>query len=186
MKAAVRARLLSLRASLSSEERRRQSRAVVSRLQALPVLQAAQVILGYHPLPEEVDVLPFLEAHVGRGRRAALPRISGNSLGLHEWRPGDEVQRNAFSILEPTAQSVPVEPVLVDAVVVPCVGVDLNGHRLGFGRGYYDRLLASMPRALRVCVAFDEQLVAALPQGRLDVRMDWVVSAQRTMRFERG
>jgi len=78
-------------------------------------------------------------------------------------------------MLEPAADLPVIDPATLDVVLVPGVAFDRQGGRLGFGGGYYDRLLPTTP-ALRIGVTYDECLCDALPCGEHDQRMDWIVT----------
>lgn len=181
VKGDLRRSFLERRAALSQEERRRQSRAVLDRLRRLPPVRAAQTIAGYHPVGSELDDLEFIEECVGRGRRVALPRIDGVELSFHAWRPGDDLERNPVRILEPLRSAPAVPPAALDLVLVPGVAFDRRGHRLGYGKGFYDRLLKQVPLVARVGLAFDLQVVDALPDEPHDVPLGWVLTPGETL-----
>lgn len=180
MKAGLRAELLARRAALAPEARRVQSRAIADRTQALPAFRSARHVLGFWPRADEVDVRELLEAAAASRKRVALPRVDGSHLRFHAWRPGDPLRPSGLGIQEPEPTTERVEPREIDLVLVPGVGFDRRGHRLGFGRGYYDRALNAMPWAIRVGVAFDIQLVERVPDEALDVPMHWVLTASAT------
>jgi 5-formyltetrahydrofolate cyclo-ligase len=75
-----------------------------------------------------------------------------------------------------------VPPETLDLVVVPALAIDGAGHRLGYGRGYYDQTLVRTVNAVTVGVAFDFQLIAEVPIEAHDVPVAWVVTDQRTLR----
>lgn len=186
MKAGLRRELVARRAALSPEERRRQSRAVLDRLRSLPVARKAKIVAGYHPLPAEVDDLEFLLERVGHGVRVALPRVDGRELSLHDWHPGDPLERNQFQILEPLRGAPTVPYAAVHAVLVPGVAFDRAGHRMGYGQGFYDRLLRHVPLDARIGLAFDLQLVDKLPREPHDVPVGWILTPGETLHFTNG
>ena len=87
-----------------------------------------------------------------------------------------------WGIEEPGADAPRVAPEAIDLVVVPCLAVDAAGHRLGYGRGYYDRTLAGLGRAVTTAVAFDFQRIAEVPSEPHDVAVTWVVTDRTTLR----
>ncbi len=104
-----------------------------------------------------------------------IPRIIGEGrMLLHPYDPARLV-RHRFGMLEPAADLPVVDPAELDVVLVPGVAFDRQGGRMGFGGGYYDRLLPTTP-ALRVGVTYDECLADELPCAEHDQRMDWVVT----------
>jgi 5-formyltetrahydrofolate cyclo-ligase len=172
------------RAALAPEARRRQSEAIVHRLEGLAAALAPTVIAGYHPLAEEADPRGFLEVAASRGRVVALPRVEDGSLVLRRWRPGDALEPGRFPVLEPRPDAPAIAPADVDLCLVPGLAFDHRGHRLGYGHGYYDRFLRSVPRAARVGIAFDLQVWDEVPTEVHDVAMGWLVTPDRTYRID--
>ena len=88
--------------------------------------------------------------------------------------------------MQPPSEAPRLDALAIDAVLVPGVAFDRAGHRLGYGGGYYDRLLPSLRRdCLRVGLAYDEQVVDELPAEEHDVRLHAVVTPTRLLRFDR-
>ncbi|WP_293909523.1 5-formyltetrahydrofolate cyclo-ligase [Deinococcus sp.] len=142
--------------------------------------QGAQVVLAYRALPGEVDVsslaphfalsaLTLLtpRAHFSPGQSSA-PRLS-----LHAWDSATELSR--FGALEPPLGTPEVDPARVDTVLLPGLAFDRAGVRLGYGGGFYDRLLAGWA-ARRVGVSTQARLVAALPREAHDQAARWLAS----------
>jgi 5-formyltetrahydrofolate cyclo-ligase len=168
----LRRQFCSLRECLPAEEVADASAALCQRLANWPVLREARIILTYLAFRNEPDLglLFDLLPHV----RWTVPRIEGQRLVLHPYDPARLV-RHRFGMLEPAADLPVVDPITLDLVLVPGVAFDRQGGRLGFGGGYYDRLLPTTP-ALRVGVTYDRCLADVLPCGEHDQRMDWVVT----------
>lgn len=169
-KKALRRRLRRWRRGLAPSWVAQTSAQVCAAVRALPQWQAANTVLLYRALPGEVQVEALAE-----GKRACWPVVVGAGQPLL-LRGDGPVRRGAFGVLEPTERCPIVLPDEVDLVVVPGLGFDDQGGRLGMGGGYYDRTLAGM-RAVRVGVCFAGQRVEAVPRGAHDLRMDAVVSA---------
>ena len=121
-----------------------------------------------------------------RGARVALPRIVDGALEVRTYAPGDDVTPTAFGAFEPAGGDV-LDPAALDAVVTPGVAFDRTGRRIGYGGGFYDRLLRNTRAdALRVGVGFRLQLVDDfLPTGSFDVRVDAIVTESETVRCGR-
>lgn len=185
-KRALRAELLARRRALGPEERRERSRAIAARLEALERFRAARTVALFAPLGAEVDATLALPAALARGASVLFPRAVPGSLRLAFARcaPADLV-RGPFGALEPPASAAEPSPDEIDCVVMPGVAFSEDGLRLGRGGGHYDATLAAMPRAFRIGLAFDAQIVPALPREPHDASLDAVVTESRTLRFTR-
>src|SRR5688572_18813575 len=150
----LRTRMRSVRRVLPAEACAARSQAICDRLVALPEFDRAAVIAGYAAFRKEADPAPALRAAERARRRVALVRIGDDGeLELREHREGEPLEENGFGIVEPLASAPSVALDAVDLIVVPALAVDARGHRIGYGHGYYDRLLPRLPRALKVAVA---------------------------------
>jgi len=161
-----------LRECLPPEEVAAASVALCQRLAAWPVLRQARVVLTYLAFRNEIDLSPLFE-HLPE-KRWVVPRVEGRRLVLHPYDP-TRLLRHRFGMLEPAVDLPAVDPATLDVALVPGVAFDRQGGRLGFGGGYYDRLLPTTP-ALRVGVTYDGCLTDELPCTEADQRMDWIVT----------
>ncbi|WP_339739630.1 5-formyltetrahydrofolate cyclo-ligase [uncultured Maricaulis sp.] len=139
------------------------------------------VVSGYWPLPGELDPRPLMTALEARGAGLALPIVigPGHPLKFREWRAGDPLQRRAFGLMEPQESAPELVP---DVLLVPLLAVDPDGNRLGFGKGYYDRTLAGLRAKgapLAIGLAYEAQIVAAVPVDEFDQPLDGVVTGER-------
>ncbi len=177
--------------SHSPEERAALSEALCQRIAASGYWGDALTVLLYHALPDEVDLTPLLRLGREQGKRLLLPVVCGDDLEVREYQGEESLHEGAFGIMEPSTGeegdlllSVPEGAVVrgedgnlgsVDLVLVPGMAFDPQGHRLGRGRGYYDRLLPRLTRARRVGVCFPFQLVGEVPTDSHDQCVDEVV-----------
>ena len=142
-------------------------------------------IAGYWPLGEELDCRPALEALRAAGAALALPVVAGQGqvLIFRSWCPGDTLESGPFGTMHPTARAPLVAP---NILLLPLIAFDRNGHRLGYGAGYYDRTVAATRQSseiLTIGIAYDEQEVEAVPVETHDQRMDAVITDRRTLWF---
>lgn len=138
-------------------------------------LQAGTVCF-YYPLGNEVDLLPLAREALGMGKELAFPRVEGKGMEFFRVCSLEEFREGSFHVMEPTG-SKPVTAVGALALV-PGVGFDAHGNRLGYGGGYYDCYFASHPDMVKVGVAYGLQLVGQLEKGEYDVPMDGVVTEE--------
>ncbi|MDR1303839.1 MAG: 5-formyltetrahydrofolate cyclo-ligase [Verrucomicrobiales bacterium] len=161
---------------VSDDERAAASRRIVAKIFSLPAWRAARTVLLFAPLTVEPDISPLLMTARAAGKRVFYPRVTGSDLEICEVRGPEDVRAGAFGVLEPV--TVAASPLTVpDLALVPGLGFDADGHRLGRGRGYYDRFL-STTRTLTVGVGFHCQRVEKIPAEPHDVRLDMVVTEE--------
>lgn len=152
--------------------RNEKSEKIVSKL--LSLISGKKVILLYHSLPDEVNVNALLDAK----QTVLLPVVvNGADLELRVYEGASSLKTGAYNILEPVGRIWPSERYNeIDLVVVPGRAFDLVGHRLGRGKGYYDRLLPQLANAHIVGVCFDCQLFDVIPTDKNDVAMHEVIA----------
>jgi 5-formyltetrahydrofolate cyclo-ligase len=170
-----RRRLIEARMAMPDDVRRMASQAIERALETLAPPGRFHVIAGYWPVRGEFDPLPYLRRCLAAGAAAALPVApdTAGPLRFRLWRPESKMERGRFDILHPAdaAEAVPV------ALLVPLVGFDAAGHRLGYGGGFFDRTLATIaPRPVAIGVGFELGRFADLGPGPRDQPMDAIVT----------
>jgi 5-formyltetrahydrofolate cyclo-ligase len=171
---AERARLIGERVVLPAE-RRRAARERVRAILAAEVPERRRATGGFDgPFRGEIDLVGLVRKLIDGGGRAALPVVVGNGrpLAFWRWEPGMAMRPGVWDIPVP-AVAEPVEP---DCLLVPLVGFDEKGYRLGYG-GYYDRTLAAMPRRpMTLGVGYAFQRLPTLRPQPFDRPMDAIVT----------
>jgi 5-formyltetrahydrofolate cyclo-ligase len=149
-------------ASLSAE--------ICNKVLALASWQEAGTMLLYYPLPDEVDVRPLITVAFESGKRVLLPVVKGEDLELRLYEGEDSLRKGAFGIMEPTGETFAEENYdEIQLALVPGMAFDKAGHRLGRGKGYYDRLLPKLKKAKLTGVCFHFQLVDEVPAEPHDI-----------------
>lgn len=189
-KKAIRQRLREAVQAMPPAERDAASLRVCARVLGAPFLDTARTILLYAPLEAEVDTRPLLVALAGLGRCVCLPRAdwAGRTMEAAVMSgPSGELITTRHGVREPGPGAATIEPARLDAIIVPGLGFDRSGNRLGRGAGFYDRFLARMrgtrtgPRTIGVC--FDAQLVDTLPHDEHDAPVDAVATPGELLIF---
>lgn len=181
----------------TSEELRVLSLSIMDRLMEHPRIQSAQTLLMYHSLPDEVDTHDALDQLLSKGKTVFLPVVVADGLmELQEYHGRHALRQGAFHIMEPsTSHLLPLtynllpknrlspsgepEGVSLDLAVIPGMAFDSQGNRLGRGKGYYDRFLASLasrssaPYTIGLCFPF--QKVERIPTTPYDIPVDEVL-----------
>ena len=162
------------------EDRRRKSEAVRRKLSRLAVFRSAKAVLCYVSLPYEVETGSLIMQMLEHGKRVVVPRVHQERLILSELRSFEEdLAPVSFGVREPKlAATRPVRPDALDLVLVPGLAFDRRGHRLGHGRGYFDRLLERLPKTIpTVGLCFRFQLFDCLPTDPHDQPVQRVLTA---------
>ncbi len=186
-KAEWREALTAQRSALSEAGREAASTAIRERVLQLPDVRSARTVLAYASVAPEVETYRLIEALLAADRGVSLPVIgAGHAMDAYRIHALSDLTPDRFGILAPT-EARRTEDDRVEwpgVVLVPGLGFDAtSGHRLGRGSGYYDRYLAERPDTVAVGLAFDEQVVSALPFDGHDVPMGVLVTPTRTIRF---
>lgn len=147
----------------------------------LELVPQGAVVSVYHPIPGEASPLSYARWFAEQGHPVALPWFAqrGAAMAFKRWdNPFDEssLVPDPYGAMQPPADAEDAE---VDVAIVPLVGFALNGHRLGQGGGHYDRLLAARPGLVAIGLAWDCQLVDALPIEPHDRPLHAVVTPTR-------
>lgn len=188
-KAGMRARILERRNAMPPRERRARADRIIARLCALEEFSRARTVMAYSGFGSEIDTLPLLREILTLGKKLVLPRVSREQGMLVTYlveNLQDNLQSGTWGILEPNLdRCAPIDPVHVDLVIMPGVAFDRQGGRLGYGKGYYDKLLAAcMTRGFKpvtVAAAFSDQLVESVPMEGHDVRVDVLVTEDEVL-----
>lgn len=171
-KSILRREFLHQRQSLSTVEWQLKSKLICDRLLASNLFQEAQTVLAYFSFRQEVDLSSLFDLH----KNWAFPRCVGKSLVWHSWQPGESLQSGKYGIKEPLKTSAVIDPTTADLILVPTVACDFRGYRLGYGGGFYDRLL-SCDRGLNIPtigIVFDFAYVPQLPTDIWDMRLNFI------------
>lgn len=186
VKAELRKRMRGLRKLLPLDARVERSRAIVERLRALPAFERARTVAAFVAIKGEVDVSALLTFARAAGKTVLLPRVDAEreELALHVFAEGDLLEPSGFGVPEPRADAPVIAPHDVDLVIVPGLVFDERGHRIGYGAGFYDKLLPRLPGAVTVGVAYDFQLVAEVPNTAGDVAVALIVTDARVVEAE--
>jgi len=170
----LRQQLLQARESLSVEDWKAKSDRLCQNLKEAPLFQQAQTILAYWSHRREPDLRGLWVERELWG----LPRTVGKSLSWHVWKPSEPLQTGKYGIFEPDADSPVLQPQDVDLILVPAVGCDRQGYRLGYGGGYYDRLLgaAEWRDIPTIGIIFDFAWVEQLPVEDWDIPLTAICS----------
>lgn len=158
---------------LTQEMVRENSDKVVALVEQLPAFQTAKTVLIYYPTRNEIDVLSLIKKYKST-KTFLFPVVHRHGMTACPYEGNDKMHRGKFNIPEPT--TAPYEG-KIDLTIVPGLGFDTKGNRLGRGGGYYDRFISSTKsQSLLVGVGYDFQIVDIVPTNLFDKHMNYVIS----------
>ena len=155
------------------------SLSIMSSLLSHSQIQKADSVLMYHSLPDEVDTHSALDQLLAMGKKVILPKVvSDTEMTIHEYTGKDSLLPSApYGILEPTTPELSIINCQLSIAIVPGMAFDRQGHRLGRGKGYYDRFLSQIPNIYKIGVCFPFQMLESIPSESTDVVMDEVITS---------
>jgi 5-formyltetrahydrofolate cyclo-ligase len=165
------------------------ARRVSQRLWRLPLMARCQSIGCYLAVRGELDCGPLIATAIARRRSVLVPVLNGRQLVFAPYVPGSDMVGNRFGIPEPAESGRAwARGMRIDVALVPLVGFDRHGQRLGMGAGYYDRTFRFLMhrrhwrRPMLIGLAYEFQRVDALPRRAWDVPLDAVVTDSHVYR----
>jgi len=181
-KKALRSTLRLQRQQLSITAQQSSSKQITKHISALSLFQSAQHIAFYISTDSEVSLAPLITHTHMLNKRCYLPKIGHESMDFRLFEAKQDLIKNRYGIPEPTESAPKIEPDKLDMVLIPLVGFDQNGNRLGMGGGFYDRFFAdahtSTKRPTLVGIAHACQEVDQLNSDPWDIPMDLIATNQ--------
>lgn len=192
MKRRLRKHLTEKRDAIPPDKKRLKEAAIEKRLFSLKEFKKADTILLYVSFRSEVNTMNYLEDVITLRKKLVLPRVDSRHrvLRLFEVKKIEELSPGYMGILEPGIRKEREMPLCqIDLIIIPGTGFDINGHRLGYGGGYYDRLLnygskqlaKVKERIITIALAFEEQIGDKIPVEPHDIKVDMIITDQRVI-----
>jgi 5-formyltetrahydrofolate cyclo-ligase len=187
---ALRTQLRERRAAISTADRIAATMSLVEHLEAIPEFLTDTNVAGYWAIGGELPLAAIIGSLRARGQVYHLPVIDEHKrLKFAAWWPGMDIATNRLGIPEPADTDASLAPDALDVVLVPLLGFDRRGHRLGFGGGYYDRSFAFLrdverpAKPLLVGIGYALQEVERVPHEDWDVPLDYVATERELIDF---
>ena len=183
VKAHLRKQARAIRSQLPAESRHKRALAITQRLLASAPFSQASSLAAFVTIRSEVDTRQIIDQAYDQGKRVALPRVcfDTDELSLHWVHKDEPLNENRWDIPEPAPNAPEVSPEELDLILVPGLAADERGHRIGYGRGFYDRLLSRYPNSQSCFLGYDFQLVAEVPNVESDHPVDWIITDSRAL-----
>jgi len=184
-KAEVRNELLRKRDRIPPEVRKVKNRLIRERLLSLAEFKNASVIFFFASFRTEVDTTELIKTSLSTGKRVVLPKVKKDTqeLLLYEITDFGQLSPGYMGIPEPHVHERQMSINDVELVIIPGAGFDISGSRIGYGGGYYDRLLAGLQKPVPVIApAYEEQVVDVIPSEPHDIKVQIIVTDGRLIR----
>ncbi len=186
MKRTLKQQILSKRSHLSKDETDKKNDEIKKNLYSLPEFKKAKNILFYVSFNSEVDTKEIIrELLKNKEKNVIVPFVEKNNpiLKLSELKNFNELEPKTFGILEPKEDFIrEFNPEKLDLIIIPGLVFFRDGHRIGYGYGYYDRFLRNIKNnAKKIGLAFDFQIAEKIPHEEHDVPMDIIVTDKEIM-----
>ena len=162
--------------AMTEEEILRRSAKLGELFAASEAYQNAKTIYGYLPYNQEVRTVPMLERALREGKRVAVPKVYGEEMQFIYLDDLNQVAKGYAGIPEPIADG-PVANDETALVLMPGLAFDPQGHRIGYGGGFYDKFLAAEPNHPTLALCYDFQMLPALETEEHDIPVDYVLWA---------
>ena len=162
--------------SMTEEEIVERSNALAEKFYNTPAYQAASTIYGYLPYNQEVRTVPMLQRALDEGKRVAVPKVYGEEMRFIYLEDLTQVSKGYAGIPEPIADA-PVAEDKQALVLMPGLAFDPQGHRIGYGGGFYDKFLAKEPHHPTLALCYEFQMQAHLDTEEFDIPVDTVLWA---------
>jgi 5-formyltetrahydrofolate cyclo-ligase len=180
----IRKQVIDARIKLTPEQRKVKSAEIEAKLFSLPDYRAASIIMFYASFQSEVETHHMIRRALAEGKRVVLPKVKGMELELFEIKSFDkDVLPGAWGIPEPE-RSLRVELKDIGLIVVPGAAFDGQGNRIGYGAGFYDKLLP-LYKGRTVALAFEIQIAPQVPADEHDIPMQRIVTEKRVIDISR-
>lgn len=183
----LRQEVLARREAMPLAARLEKSQRITERLLRWPLYQRARTVLLYAGVRSEVATEELVKKSLASGKQVLMPRClpKTRELLLVPISAWEELRPSFYGLLEPPPPAR-LDPLQPDLVVVPGVAFDTAGYRLGYGGGYYDRLLRRLNRTPTVGLAFELQIVPLVPREAHDVPLHFVITENRLIASRNG
>lgn len=153
---------------------------IQKRLMETDLWKNAKTVYLYVSLPDEVDTKPLVIAAWDAGKQVAVPRVANGGMTFHELTSYDQLREGYSHIMEPFGTKEVDDPSAL--IVIPGVAFDVKKHRLGYGKGFYDKYLAAHPGHPTAALSFDFEVIAEVPNAEHDVVPDILITDRGILR----
>lgn len=180
----IRDNILEKRGLLGRADHKKFSKAIINSIYESSYYKDADTIMTFISFSDEVDTHDFIKKSINNGKRIVVPITLPKTKELRPSHVKDfnELEPGFYNILTPKEEYVRyIDPKEIDLVIVPGVGFDPSGYRVGYGGGYYDRFLSKLPNVVKIAIAFDLQIIDKVPKEDFDIPVDYIITEKEVI-----
>lgn len=190
MKKEIRKKILQLKESLSEQEIQKKSSAIFNTLSNMKFYTNANNVMLYVSFGSEVLTKPIIDDLLQQRKRVFVPVTvpKTKELIVSELKSfEDDLEIGHFGVMEPKKDALrPVDPTIIDLIVVPGVAFDKEGYRVGYGGGYYDRFIPRLTdQTPKVSLAFEMQLIDKVPTDKYDIPVEYIITEKQSIEIKK-
>lgn len=183
-KSHLRAEFLQKRESLPPAVKRQKDKKILARLEKSPLFKKSREFFTYLSHRNEVATDPLIQKYFGK-KKIIVPKIRGRAICLYELHHPGKFKKGRFGIREPKICLPRRVFSEIDCALIPAIAFDKGGHRIGFGGGYFDRLLKKL-HCTTIGLAYEFQIIDKVPVGSYDVAVEYIVTERRIIRCRKN
>lgn len=181
-KESLRNRLLETRDNTSFDLLKIASGIIQKKLRKIYAFKNAQKIGVYYPIGSEIFTQDIIQELISQGKEIFLPKVTGKTMEFRKIIDFSSLEHGSFDIMEPK-DDCPVNNNL-DVILVPTVGIDHSGVRLGYGYGFYDKFLVEN-KTITISLTLEKQIIKKIPKSDHDILMNWIVTEDQIIQTQR-
>lgn len=174
----IRQSLLLKRKQIPQEKKVQASEIICEFFKNSPAIQKAEILYLYIAKDPELSLMPLLRWALEQKKCVGVPKVHGDTMDFYQLTELEQLSPGAFGILEPN-DDCPLLQAKECICLVPGVGFDKSGNRMGYGKGYYDKYFSQYPDLIRIGISYEEQVVEHIPADAYDKKMHMVVTPNR-------
>jgi len=178
----IRKELLAARANLPISYMIKIDKKIIQMLLSLPEYKASEMIFCFIGVRNEIDTMPFINAAMQAGKCVCAPRcIDNETMEARVISGFNDLERGMYGLMEPNNRCRTIEPAEIDLAIIPCLACDAEGHRIGYGGGYYDKYMADK-RFCKAVLCREQDIIDNAPVDSYDVTVDIVITEKQIYR----
>ncbi|MBP1926232.1 5-formyltetrahydrofolate cyclo-ligase [Sedimentibacter acidaminivorans] len=179
----IRKKILSIRNSIENKQVIEKSEIIINKLKSISEFKKSKTVFVYMDFKNEVKTLDLIEEMIKEKKRVVIPYTDVDNTVIIPVEINDiniDLKFSSFGYLEPKEEKViPIDPFELDLIIVPGVAFDKELNRIGFGKGYYDRILSKKRNdAKAVAIAYEFQILDEIPSEEHDIKMDKIITEE--------